>query len=238
MHKLLFSALILTLLLGCQNKKASENDSANANSSIAQADSNKKTLEVDMAAIDKLISKAPDSMTVATIKTKFGNIEIELYTKDAPKTCENFVGLSLAGYYNNVIFHRISKGYVLQGGDPSGSGAGGTSIYGATFEDELDPGSQSYKEGYQRGVVAMANRGPNTNSSQFFIMLADAPELPKNYTIFGKVIKGMNVVDKIASGKIIPKLAPTDGKPVDPVAMEQVKIEKRTKKLNSIFDAR
>ncbi|MCU7496851.1 MAG: peptidylprolyl isomerase [Ignavibacteria bacterium] len=184
------------------------------------------------------MSKSADSITVATIKTKFGNIEIELYTKEAPKTTANFVGLSLAGYYNGVIFHRIAKGYVLQGGDPTGTGAGGSSIYGSTFEDELNPNTQSYKDGYVRGVVAMANRGPNTNSSQFFIILDDAPQLPKNYTIFGKVIKGMNVVDKIASEKIKPQMGPNDGRPVNPVAMEKVTIEKRYKKINSIFETR
>ncbi|MGE5680014.1 MAG: peptidylprolyl isomerase [Bacillota bacterium] len=237
MYKLVFSVLLMALCLGCQNKQNPEGKTSD--STTAQTDSSgRKTLEIDMAAIDKMISKSPDSVTVATIKTKLGNFEVELYTKDAPKTTANFVGLAMAGYYNNVIFHRIAKGYVIQGGDPSGTGAGGTSIYGPSFEDELDPKTQSYKEGYQRGVVAMANRGENTNSSQFFIILNDAPQLPKNYTIFGKVIKGMNVVDKIASGKITPVMGPTDGKPVEPVAMEQVTIEKRSKKLNSIFDAR
>lgn len=234
MYRYLISVVLMALLLGCQKSDSSDK----TNAETQEQDTTKKSFNIDMAAIDKLISRSADSITVATIKTKFGDIEIELYTKEAPKTAANFVGLSLAGYYNGVIFHRIAKGYVLQGGDPTGSGAGGSSIYGSTFEDELNPNTLSYKEGYVRGVVAMANRGPNTNSSQFFILLGNAPQLPKNYTIFGKVIKGMNVVDKIASQKITPQMGPNDGRPVEPVAMDKVTIEKRFKKVNSIFETR
>lgn len=238
MYKVILSLMVFMLLLGCQQKKASENTS-DQNTETA-ADSGKRSFSFDPAAIDRYMSKSADTMTVAVIKTKMGDIEIELFTNDAPKTTANFIGLSLAGYYNNVIFHRISRGYVLQGGDPTGTGAGGTSIYGETFEDELNPNTSSYREGYVRGVVAMANRGPNTNSSQFFIMLGNAPELPKAYTIFGRVINGMKVVDKIASDQIIPKLDQRDGTPVHPVAMEKVVIEKREreKKPSSVFDAR
>jgi peptidylprolyl isomerase/peptidyl-prolyl cis-trans isomerase-like 1 len=235
MYRYLVSILFMALLLGCQKSDSSDKKAENE----AQVqDSSKKSFDIDMAAIGKLMSKSQDSITVATVKTKFGDIEIELYTKEAPKTTANFIGLSLAGYYNGVIFHRIAKGYVLQGGDPTGTGAGGSSIYGATFEDELNPETLSYKEGYVRGVVAMANRGPNTNSSQFFIILDDAPQLPKNYTIFGRVIKGMNVVDKIASEKIKPQMGPNDGRPINPVAMDKVTVEKRFKKVNSIFETR
>jgi cyclophilin family peptidyl-prolyl cis-trans isomerase len=163
-------------------------------------------------------------------------MEVELFSKDAPKTVKNFIGLSLTGYYNGVIFHRVAKGFVIQGGDPTGTGAGGTSIYGDVFEDELNAETKSYKDGYQRGVLAMANKGPNTNSSQFFIMLTDVSQMPKNYTIFGKVIKGMEVVDKIGASKITPVMSQNDGKPVEPIAMESVTVEKREKKINSIFD--
>lgn len=104
------------------------------------------------------------------------------------------------GYYNGLTFHRVEPGFVIQGGDPNGNGTGGYSIFGDTFEDELNPETDSYKAGYQEGVVAMANRGPNTNGSQFFIMLADNTTLPKNYTIFGKVTKGIDVVKKITVG--------------------------------------
>lgn len=139
------------------------------------------------------------SARTAVITTAKGTIEIELYPTDAPKTVTNFATLSKRGYYNNLTFHRVEPGFVIQGGDPNGNGTGGTSIYGAKFEDELNPNTASYKEGYKEGVVAMANAGPNTNGSQFFIMLADN-DLPHAYTIFGKVTKGMEVVKKIAVG--------------------------------------
>ncbi len=144
-------------------------------------------------------TQAPISANKAVIKTAKGDIEIELYTADAPKTVTNFATLSKRGYYDNLTFHRVEPGFVIQGGDPNGNGTGGTSIYGAKFEDELNPNTPSYKAGYKEGVVAMANTGPNTNGSQFFIMLADN-DLPHAYTIFGKVTKGIDVVKKILAG--------------------------------------
>ena len=140
------------------------------------------------------------SAKMATIHTVKGDIELELYPQDAPKTVANFATLSKKGYYNGLTFHRVVPGFVIQGGDPSGNGSGGYSIYGPTFEDELNPETPSYKAGYVEGVLAMANRGPNTNGSQFFIMLADNTSLPHNYTIFGKVTKGMDVVKQIVVG--------------------------------------
>jgi cyclophilin family peptidyl-prolyl cis-trans isomerase len=136
----------------------------------------------------------------AAIVTPRGEIDIQLYPADAPKTVTNFATLAKLGFYNGLTFHRVVEGFVIQGGDPNGNGTGGTSIYGPTFEDELDKTTASYKAGYLEGVIAMANRGPNTNSSQFFIMLADNPSLPKNYTIFGKVTSGMDVVKSIKQG--------------------------------------
>lgn len=155
-----------------------------------------------------------------------GIIEIDLYTKDAPKTTENFIKLAERKYFNGIIFHRVSKGFVIQGGDPTGTGSGGKSIWGKEFADELNPNTPSYKAGYVRGVVAMANRGPNTNTSQFFIMLANNPMMPKNYTIFGKVVSGMEVVDKIGDAEIIPAMGPTDGRPVNDYVMKNVSIVK------------
>ena len=163
------------------------------------------------------------------IETTKGNIELELFESDAPKTVANFAGLAEEGYFNGIIFHRISKGFVIQGGDSTGTGRGGKSIYGKEFEDELNPSAPSYKEGYKRGTLAMANRGPNTNTSQFFIMLSDVP-MPKNYTIFGKVIKGMDVVDSIAAVDIIPQMGPTDGKPKIDVVMKKVTVKKEAGK--------
>lgn len=139
------------------------------------------------------------SATSATIETDKGTIELVLYPQDAPKTVTNFATLAKNGYYDNLTFHRVVDGFVIQGGDPTGSGSGGESVYGEKFEDELNPETASYKEGYKEGVLAMANAGPNTNGSQFFIMLADNP-LPNDYTIFGKVTAGMDVVKKIVMG--------------------------------------
>ena len=162
----------------------------------------------------------------ATIETSKGTIEVELFQSDAPKTVKNFVGLAEEGYFNGVTFHRVAKGFVIQGGDPTGTGTGGKSVYGKDFEDELDPSTQSYQQGYLRGTLAMANRGPNTNTSQFFIMLRDVPGMPKNYTIFGKVVKGLDVVDSIAAVEIKPTMGPGDGKPKVDVVMKKVSVTK------------
>ena len=137
--------------------------------------------------------KTPPSAPLITLETNFGVIKFETYPEDAPKTVENFVKLAGKGFYNGLTFHRVVPGFVIQGGDPNGNGTGGP---GYQFEDELNPDTASYKDGYQKGVVAMANSGPNTNGSQFFIMLEDYP-LPNLYTIFGKVMEGQEVVDMI-----------------------------------------
>ncbi|MDE2311487.1 MAG: peptidylprolyl isomerase [Patescibacteria group bacterium] len=154
-----------------------------------------------------------------------GDIKLEFYDKDAPKAVENFLRLADAGYYDCLTFHRVAKGFVVQGGDPNGNGSGGQSAFGQPFADELNPDTPSYKAGYVKGVLAMANSGPNTNGSQFFIMLADN-DLPHNYTIFGKVIAGQDVVDKIGQVDITPVMGPQDGSPVTPVVMQSVKITK------------
>ncbi len=125
------------------------------------------------------------------IKTAKGDIVIGLYPDTAPLTVSNFIGLIERDYYDGIIFHRRQEGFVIQGGDPTGTGAGGP---GYTFEDELN---DDYP--YTRGRVAMANRGPDTNGSQFFIMLADHP-LPKQYSVFGEVLEGLDVVDRIEIG--------------------------------------
>jgi peptidyl-prolyl cis-trans isomerase-like 1 len=157
----------------------------------------------------------------------FGKIKLEFYDKDAPKTVENFLRLTNSGYYNCLTFHRVSKGFVIQGGDPNGDGSGGFSAFGAKFADELDPNTASAKTGYVKGVLAMANAGPNTNGSQFFILLEDQTSwMPHNYTIFGKVSSGMDVVDKIGQVAITPQMSSTDGAPVTPVVMTSVKIIK------------
>ncbi|HPL92979.1 MAG TPA: peptidylprolyl isomerase [bacterium] len=151
-----------------------------------------------------------------TIETNHGTIVFETYNQDAPNTVANFIKLASNGFYDNLTFHRVIPGFMIQGGDPNGNGTGGP---GYQFADELNPNTPSYKEGYKKGVVAMANAGPNTNGSQFFIMTADYP-LPHDYTIFGKVVSGQDVVDAIAN-------VPTgrNDRPVEPVVMKTVKVE-------------
>lgn len=140
----------------------------------------------------------------AVIQTSKGNIEVELNASEAARTVMNFATLSKRGYYSNLTFHRVED-WVIQGGDPNGDGSGGISIYGATFEDEINPQSPLYQAGYVEGTLAMANRGPNTNGSQFFIMKRAVPLQPA-YTIFGKVLSGMNVVQSIVPGDKILKI--------------------------------
>ena len=155
-------------------------------------------------------------MHTVTIETNKGAIVFETYDADAPKTVANFIDLANKGFYNGIIFHRIISGFMIQGGDPTGTGTGGP---GYKFADELNPATESYKKGYVRGTVAMANAGPNTNGSQFFIMHKDV-QLPNNYTIFGRVTKGIEVVDVIAS-------SPTNenDKPVSDIVMKSVTVK-------------
>ena len=144
--------------------------------------------------------------TIVTIETNQGPIEAKLYPQLAPKTCENFVGLIKKGYYDGIIFHRIIPEFMLQCGDPTGTGRGGESIWGKAFEDECTSDLRFDKV----GLLAMANSGPNTNGSQFFITTAKTPWLNMRHTIFGEVTKGYDIVEKIEA-------VPTDGsdKPVD-----------------------
>lgn len=128
-----------------------------------------------------------------TFQTSQGLIAFELYWDHAPKTCENFWQLSKRGYYNGVPFHRIISDFIIQGGDPTATGRGGTSIYGEKFADEISP--QLRFTG--AGILAMANSGPNTNGSQFFITLAPTPHLDRKHAIFGRVSEGMTVVQRM-----------------------------------------
>jgi cyclophilin family peptidyl-prolyl cis-trans isomerase len=130
------------------------------------------------------------------LKTSKGDINIELDASIAPKTVTNFMALAASGYYNNLTFHRVIPEFMIQGGDPTGTGRGGQSIFGETFEDEIDASLPIYKA-YKAGTIAMANRGPDTNGSQFFIMDKDYP-LSADYTIFGHVTSGQGVVNAIA----------------------------------------
>lgn len=143
----------------------------------------------DQGALDT--QEEPDPVVV--FETTQGNIELELYPKIAPKAVENFLGLVGKGYYDGIIFHRVIKGFMIQGGDPSGTGAGGESIWGKTFEDETN----EYLTFDRPWLLAMANRGPNTNGSQFFITTVPTPHLNMKHTIFGEVINGVDVVQAL-----------------------------------------
>lgn len=127
------------------------------------------------------------------LETTQGKIELKLYPELAPKTCENFVGLVKKGYYDGIIFHRVIKNFMIQGGDPTGTGRGGESLWGGPFEDECRPDLTFDK----KGLLAMANAGPNTNGSQFFITTVPTPWLNMHHTIFGEVVDGYDVVEKI-----------------------------------------
>jgi cyclophilin family peptidyl-prolyl cis-trans isomerase len=159
----------------------------------------------------------------AVIETDKGTIEIELFQNEAPKAVENFRLLAEHGYYDGLTFHRIVSGFMIQGGDPAGDGTGGESAWGPPFADEIKEDSALYRGGYRRGLVAMANAGPDTNGSQFFILHQDYP-LPPNYVIFARVTAGLDVVDAIAN---TPTTLGDDGamsRPVSPLVIRKVTI--------------
>lgn len=131
--------------------------------------------------------------TIVVLETNQGNIELKLMSQVAPKACENFITLAKKGYYGGIIFHRVIKNFMIQGGDPTGTGLGGESVWSKPFEDEVTPQVQFDRP----GLVAMANAGPNTNASQFFITTAKTPWLNMRHTIFGEVVSGYDVVKLI-----------------------------------------
>src|SRR5262245_39746903 len=197
------AVLLIVPLSGCGDKQDNSN-SANRNqgSTPRAVDPNHKN-------------------PIAIIETDAGTIKVELLETDAPVTAENFRKLAERGFYNGLIFHRVISGFMIQGGDPKGDGTGGQTASGQPLPNEINPGSPLYSGGYQRGLVAMANRGrPESGTSQFFIMHKNYPALQPNYTVFGRVTEGIEVVDKIAT-------APTgaNNRPVEPVKMKKVRIE-------------
>ncbi|TID16180.1 peptidyl-prolyl cis-trans isomerase [Venturia nashicola] len=131
--------------------------------------------------------------TEVALETSRGLITVELYEKHAPKTCKNFAQLAQRGYYNGLIFHRVIPDFMIQGGDPTGTGRGGSSIYGEKFDDEIKPDLKHTGA----GILSMANSGPNTNGSQFFITLAPTPWLDGKHTIFGRVSDGIKIVKSL-----------------------------------------
>jgi cyclophilin family peptidyl-prolyl cis-trans isomerase len=193
---------------------SSENKKDNINNELTT----KNNYEVK---VQELMSVNENEILVAQINTTLGNFEIQLFPDKAPKTVENFVGLAGKNYYDGIIFHRIIDDFMIQGGDPTGSGSGGQSYFGGSFDDEFHPELKHNSP----GILSMANAGPNTNGSQFFITLVPTPWLDGKHSIFGKVINGMDIVEAI--GKV-ETTKPFD-KPVKDVVMESVKVIKKSK---------
>ena len=183
------------------------------------------------------------------INTNIGPIDGVLYGKEAPKTVNNFIDLARRRHFNRLPFHRVAPGFVIQTGNPNTRRRsswrnyidtarnvseerllewqqGGESSFGAPFEDEIDTTTALMRRGYRRGTVAMANRGPNSNGSQFFICLRDLPELPPRYTIFGRVTGGFELIDSIAAAPLIPLRSELDGMPIDPVEIRWVTVRR------------
>jgi len=210
MKKIILLALIT--FISCSNESDTLNESVQLIENEQEGDvlSDNKVYE-SMPEMNIDISKK----YTAVIKTSMGDMSIEFFTEDAPMTVNNFINLSRDGYYDNVIFHRVISGFMIQGGDPSGTGHGEMGKYpGYKFEDELNN-----QRSYDKGILAMANAGPDTNGSQFFIMHVNYP-LPYQYTIFGFVTDGLEVIDKIAS------VETGDGdKPVNDVVIETVEVK-------------
>ena len=210
MKKIIFLTLIT--FISCSNESDTLNESVQLNTNEQEGDvlSNNKVYD-SMPEMNIDISKKYS----AVIKTSMGNMSIEFFTEDAPLTVNNFINLSRDGYYDSVIFHRVISGFMIQGGDPSGTGHGEMGKFpGYKFEDELNN-----QRSYDKGILAMANAGPDTNGSQFFIMHVDYP-LPYQYTIFGFVTEGLDVIDKIAS------VETGDGdKPINDVVIETIEVK-------------
>jgi len=199
---------LAVLLVSCQRPVSTNETTTDSAKTTAGKE---KVLEKPTMQID--VNKTYTAM----MKTSEGAITIELNAKDAPNTVNNFVYLARNNFYDGTIFHRVIKGFMIQGGDPQGDGTGGP---GYKFDDEPFTGE------YTKGTIAMANAGPNTNGSQFFIMHADYP-LPKSYIIFGRVTGGLDVVDKIAEAPVALSAQGENSSPVAPVKVESVTISEK-----------
>ncbi|BFI34139.1 peptidyl-prolyl cis-trans isomerase A (cyclophilin A) [Marchantia polymorpha subsp. ruderalis] len=151
----------------------------------------------------------------AILNTTKGQITLELFAKEAPKTVMNFVTHSEAGYYNRLIFHRVIKGFMIQGGDPNGDGTGGKSIWGDKFEDEFNPGLK-----HEPFTLSMANAGPNSNGSQFFITTVGTPHLDNKHSVFGRVVRGQDVVREIEDSE-----TDNQDRPLVPVVINNITIK-------------
>lgn len=213
---LVLAMLSFTLLAACSSQQSLEIGQV-YNESIPEAKLNTLTNNPNQVMSDFDQTAAPEKgEQVVNMQTSKGTIKIRLFPEQAPKTVENFVGLTGKGYYDGIIFHRVIPDFMIQGGDPTGTGTGGESLWGGKFEDEFSPELKNIQ-----GALSMANAGPGTNGSQFFIVQAEStPWLDGKHSVFGQVFEGMDVVDAIISVE-------RDGrdKPLEEVVMEKVTVE-------------
>lgn len=206
----LFIVLSVCLLMGCTRKNDIEKV---YQGSPEQANLTKNDV---MSDFDQT-AEPKKGEQIIVMKTSMGTIKLRLFPDKAPKTVENFVGLAEKGYYDGLTFHRVMDDFMIQGGDPLGTGTGGESLWGGKFEDEFNPNLKNLK-----GALSMANAGPNTNGSQFFIVQKEGGTawLDGAHTVFGQVIDGMDVVDEIASVDV-----DAASKPLESVKMEKVSVK-------------
>lgn len=249
----LLSVLLLLLLAACGQGEQKGQEPATNGSSNSQSGDDKQEQQTDDESSDEATNEEATTMypqlsnevaaneALVVMNTTMGPIKIKLFPEKAPKTVENFLTHAENGYYDGIIFHRVIKDFMIQGGDPTGTGMGGESIYGNSFEDEFTMDLFNL-----RGALSMANAGPNTNGSQFFIVQASnppgtaaqltqggwpeeiakayaenggTPHLDQKHTVFGQVIEGMDIVDKIASAK-----TDRSDKPVEEISIESIEI--------------
>ena len=190
----IFLASAVLILAGCTPSSPESDISKIYQGSPETFNANK---EIVMESFDQMaLPEAGEQIVV--METSKGTIKIQIFPEFAPKTVENFIGLIEKGYYDGLIFHRVIPDFMIQGGDPEGTGRGGESLWGGKFDDEFSPNLKNY-----RGALSMANSGPNTNGSQFFIVQKEGgtPWLDSRHSVFGQVFEGMDVVDAIANAE-------------------------------------
>ena len=205
---------VLVLLFIAKKPMNKSNNLDHAVNSENQLETSNTTATPDLTTQKSQEEQAVQKSYTAILNTDKGKITVKLNDSQTPKTVENFVTLANKNFYDGTIFHRVVKGFMIQGGDPNGNGTGGP---GYKFDDEPFTGE------YTRGTIAMANSGPNTNGSQFFIMHQDY-NLPKDYVVFGKVIEGLDVVDEIANSNVESNAGGEMSKPTTPTTVTTVEI--------------
>jgi len=205
-------AFVSVFALGCGKEdvknEVKKTDSVKTQTTQTQNEVKKDSIKTETK--DSETKKDDKKLDYVKFETSMGTFKAKLFSKEAPITTENFRGLVEKGFYNGIIFHRIIDGFMIQGGDPTGTGRGGS---GTTIKDEFGPGLKHSK----KGILSMANAGPNTGTSQFFITLAPTPHLDGKHAIFGEIVEGMSIVEKI--GKV--KTGSMD-RPVEDVKMIKV----------------